>query len=137
MKWVSPLNSQAHIDISLVKLFGSTYNSSSYTNCFLSAKTVELSRITKMRKVYIAAAFRQFSNRENATQAYGRVVDDQYINFLEHIEGIFLAHGFYTCLPHRDEGGWGRVYYEPDAISGLCYRHVATSDVVFAIMEGG
>lgn len=90
-----------------------------------------------MRKVYIAAAFRQFSNRESSAQAYGEVVDSQYIGLLEGIEDVFLDYGFYTCLPHRDEGMWGKVYYEPEAISALCYRHVDTSDVVFAIAEGG
>jgi len=50
---------------------------------------------------------------------------------------MFLARGFHTCLPHRDEGRWGRVYYHPDAISALCLRHVATSDIVFGIAEEG
>lgn len=90
-----------------------------------------------MKKVYIAAAFRQFSLRANESQAYGEVGDLDYIAFLERIETIFLRHGYATCLPHRDEGKWGRVYYEPAAISALCFRHVETSDAIFAIAEGG
>lgn len=91
-----------------------------------------------MPKVYIAAAFRSVSERDgDDSKAYGQLVDQKYINFLEAIEEVFLAFGFETCLPHRDEGMWGRVYYDPATISALCLRHVKTSDLVFAIAEGG
>jgi len=90
-----------------------------------------------MPKVYIAAAFRRFSNRDESGKAYGEIGNNDYVDFLEQIEEIFLNFGFDTCLPHRDEGLWGKVYYEPTAISALCFRHVHTSDVVFAIVEGG
>lgn len=90
-----------------------------------------------MPKVYIAAAFRQFSQRDEKDKAYGEVTDSNYIDFLERIEDVFLKFGFDTCLPHRDEGAWGRVYYEPHMISSLCYYHVHTSDVVFALAESG
>lgn len=90
-------------------------------------------------KVYIAAAFRQFSNWEgpSSAQAYGEIIDPAYVELLEAIELEFMNFGFATCLPHRDEGRWGAVYYEPPAISALCFRHVATSDVIFALAEGG
>src|SRR5205823_1165430 len=42
-----------------------------------------------------------------------------------------------TCLPHRDEGMWGKLYYEPAQISALCFRHVESSDLIFAIAETG
>lgn len=90
-----------------------------------------------MPKVYIAAAFRRFSVRDELTKAYGEVVDSDYVNLLESIEEVFLNFGFDTCLPHRDEGLWGKVYYEPAPISSLCFRHVETSDVIFALAEGG
>lgn len=91
-----------------------------------------------MPKVYIAAPFRSLSARDSEPpqKAYGELVDAKYIDFLEAIESVFLEHGFDTCLPHRDEGLWGKVYYEPDAIGALCYRHVATSDFIFAVAEG-
>jgi len=90
-------------------------------------------------KVYIAAAFRQFSNWDGPSsgQAYGEIVDPAYVELLEAIEREFINFGFATCLPHRDEGRWGAVYYEPPAISALCFRHVETSDVIFALAEGG
>lgn len=90
-----------------------------------------------MNKVYIAAAFRRFSNRDEADKAYGEITDWEYVNFLERIEEVFLNFGFHTCLPHRDEGLWGKLYYVPSAISALCLRHVHTSDVVFALAESG
>lgn len=92
-----------------------------------------------MPKVYIASAFRSLSNREAGSEkkAYGEIVNDSYIAFLEKIEEVFLNFGFDTCLPHRDEGMWGKVYYEPSSISPLCFRHVETSDVFFALAESG
>jgi len=90
-----------------------------------------------MLKVYIAAAFRRFSKRSDDNRAYGEVVDTKYISLLEKIEEVFLDFGFCTCLPHRDEGMWGKIYYDPGAISALCFRHVQTSDVVFALAEEG
>ena len=90
-----------------------------------------------MRKVYIAAAFRKHSKRTDEDRAYGEVLNPVYIEFLESIEDLFLDFGFSTCLPHRDEGMWGKVYYDPGAISALCFRHVHTSDVIFALAEEG
>ena len=92
-----------------------------------------------MKKVYIAAAFRKFTDRTiiQGNRAYGVLSDGSYTDFLESIESVFADFGFYTCLPHRDEGLWGKVYFEPSAISALCFRHVATSDVLFAIAEEG
>ena len=90
-----------------------------------------------MPKVYIAAAFRRFSNRDETKKAYGELTNNKYIDFLEKIEEVFLDFGFETCLPHRDEGMWGKAYYEPAAISSLCLRHVRTSDVIFALAESG
>jgi Ppx/GppA phosphatase family protein len=95
---------------------------------------------TKRRpKVYIAAAFRKFSDWSTlrSDKAYGAILDQAYVHALEEIEMRFLDFGFSTCLPHRDEGRWGEVYYEPDAIGALCFRHVETSDVVFALAEDG
>lgn len=90
-----------------------------------------------MPKVYIAAAFRRFSNRSNGEQAYGEILNKDYVDFLEKIEKVFLKFGFDTCLPHRDEGMWGQVYYEPFVISPLCFYHVHTSDLIFALAESG
>lgn len=90
-----------------------------------------------MPKVYIAAAFRRFSNRDEKNKAYGEIEDSEYVDFLERIEGVFLNFGFDTCLPHRDEGMWGKVYYDPLSIGSICFRHVQTSDVVFALAETG
>ena len=86
-------------------------------------------------KVYIAAPFRSFSSRENSRQAYGELTDEAAIGQLEAIESVFLKYGFTTCLPHRDEGMWGRTYYDPFNIGALCLRHVETSDLIFAIAE--
>lgn len=88
-------------------------------------------------KVYLAAAFRRHSRRSSQDKAYGEIGDPEYVKHLEAIEDVFLDYGFDTCLPHRDEGMWGKVYYDPAAISALCLRHVATSDAIFAIAEGG
>lgn len=92
-----------------------------------------------MPKVYIAAAFRSVSERDpsNKEKAYGEVVDLDYIGFLESIEDVFLKYGFETCLPHRDEGMWGKAYFNPADISAVCYRHIENSDVVFGIAENG
>src|SRR2546421_8253253 len=89
-------------------------------------------------KVYIAAAFRQFSNwTPGSALAYGEIANTEYVELLEAVESIFIEFGFDTCLPHRDEGRWGSVYYAPPAISALCFRHVETSDVIFALAEDG
>ncbi|MFA6554345.1 MAG: hypothetical protein WCS89_02440 [Candidatus Paceibacterota bacterium] len=90
-----------------------------------------------MPKVYIAAAFRRFSKRPNNAREYGEILDPAYVQLLEKIEDVFLAFGFSTCLPHRDEGMWGKIYYDPGAISALCFRHVNTSDFIFALAEEG
>jgi hypothetical protein len=92
-----------------------------------------------MPKVYIAAAFRSASARDprETDKVYGTVVDSNYINFLESVEDVFLRFGYDTCLPHRDEGMWGRAYFNPADISAVCFRHIETSDVIFGIAEGG
>lgn len=90
-----------------------------------------------MPKVYIAAAFRIFTDRSDKTKAYGEIQSISQVDRLEKIEAIFLRYGFTCCLPHRDEGNWGKDYYEPESISSLCLRHVETSDVIFAIAEEG
>src|SRR4051794_29710894 len=84
-------------------------------------------------KAYIAAAFRRPSTRDDPTRAYGEILDEPYIAFLERVEAIFLRHGYHVCLPHRDEGRWGKRYYDPCALAHLCKRHIQTSTIVFAI----
>lgn len=89
----------------------------------------------KSPKVYIAAPFRIHSARDAAIEgaAYGEMADPDRIGLLERIESTFLAARWTTCLPHRDEGNWGKTYYEPEAISPLCLRHVETSNLICAI----
>ncbi len=90
-----------------------------------------------MPKVYIAAAFRMFSDRNDKSKAYGKLSSSEHVKRLEKIENVFFEYGFSSCLPHRDEGRWGEEYFEPGPLSALCLRHVETSDVIFAIAEGG
>jgi len=88
-----------------------------------------------MSKVYIAAAFRKHTDRTDKSKAYGVLEDNFHLDFLEKIEDIFLNYGFDCCLPHRDEGDWGKIYFDPAPLSALCLRHVETSDIIFAIAE--
>src|SRR6266511_2006214 len=88
-----------------------------------------------MAKAYIAAPFRRVSRRANPELAYGQVSPGVYTGLLESLEDVFLRFGFETCLPHRDEGLWGEVYYDPASISALCLLHVETSDVVCALPD--
>lgn len=88
------------------------------------------------KKVYIAAPFRRDSNRDlnPPHKAYGAYDDDEKKAVLESVEDVFLADGWVTCLPHRDEGRWGKEFgYEPDEIGRLCFRHVDTSDLILAL----
>ena len=86
-------------------------------------------------KVYIAAPFRRDSDRASADpgSAYGELTSPDKIAGLEAIESVLLRAGYDTCLPHRDEGDWGKTYYEPAPIAALCLRHVESSDLVVAV----
>ena len=88
-------------------------------------------------KVYLAAPFRSLSKRTDESKAYGVLETGEFTELLEKLESLFLARGFTTCLPHRDEGHWGKSYYEPGPLSAICFRHVETSDFIFAIAENG
>jgi len=78
-----------------------------------------------------------FSDRTDLSKAYGMLLDSSHAKRLEKIENLFIKFGFSCCLPHRDEGQWGREYFQPGPLSSLCLRHVETSDIIFAIAERG
>ena len=87
-----------------------------------------------MRKAYLAAPFRRRA-KDIPGRLYGTLNDDTYVSLLEALERILRSQGFDTCVPHRDEGAWGHVYFDPAVVTRRCFDRIRGSDLVVAIPE--
>lgn len=81
-------------------------------------------------QVYIAAPFDSMSV-DRGDKAYGVIVDQAYIAFLESIEAVFQKCGFSTVLPHK-VNDWGRVYIEPAEMGKIDFELIASSKLLVA-----
>jgi nucleoside 2-deoxyribosyltransferase len=80
-------------------------------------------------KIYIAAPFRAFATDEE-DRFYGIMNDRGYQTFLEKVDSMLKSWGYNTCLPHRDEGKWGKLYILPEDITEICFKHIENSSLV-------
>jgi exopolyphosphatase/guanosine-5'-triphosphate,3'-diphosphate pyrophosphatase len=87
-----------------------------------------------MRKAYVAAPFRRRAD-DIPGRVYGTLGDGTYISVLESLEKVLRAQGFDVCVPHRDEGCWGHVYFDPAVVTRRCFDRIRGSDLVVAIPE--
>ena len=85
-------------------------------------------------RVYVAAPFRRHTN-EMKGREYGEICNEELIQFYERIEKVIKEMGFETCLPHRDKGGWGRIYIEPKDVAKMCFDSISACDVMVVLAE--
>lgn len=87
-----------------------------------------------MRKAYLAAPFRRRAD-DISGRVYGTLSDSTYMSALESLEDVLRAQGFDVCVPHRDEGSWGHVYFDPAVVTRRCFDRIRGSDLIVAIPE--
>lgn len=88
----------------------------------------------KRLKIYIAAAFRRYTN-EIEGREYGEINNNRIIQFYEQVEKIIKEEGFETCLPHRDKGHWGKIYIPPRDVAKMCFDAISSCDIMLVLAE--
>jgi nucleoside 2-deoxyribosyltransferase len=88
----------------------------------------------RMLNAYIAAPFSSRTN-DISGRAYGEIVDFELVSLLESMEEVLRSSGYSVCLPHRDEGAWGKRYIDPTAIAALCCNLITRSDLVIGLPQ--